>query len=157
MQSCIRTRVLPLPDTLGNDGCGRSCRQSECGRSSRSRSARHSRHRPLQEREAAFVVLVERLVVGVGLLKYPSSAFLMSGAGSARRLLLLDDLGILVDEARRLVSLIGLLFAAIQRHARALIDNFAVLNKNRVLLRRVVGMDSETSDPCRALQVICPP
>jgi hypothetical protein len=80
-----------------------------------------------------------------------------ASAGSARRLLLLDDLGILVDETGRLVSLIGLLFAAIQRHARALIDNLAVLNKNRVLLRRVVGMDSETSDPCRALQVICPP
>ena len=75
--------------------------------------------------------------------------------GLACRLLLLDDLGILVDEAGRLVSLIGLLFAAIQRHARALIDNLAVLNKNRVLLRRVVGMDSETSDPCRALQLIC--
>src|SRR5271157_3937094 len=82
---------------------------------------------------------------------------LLSAAESARRLLLLDDIGILVDEAGRLVSLIGLLFAAIQRHARALIDNFAVLNKNRVLLRRVFGMDSETSDPCRALQVICPP
>ena len=62
-----------------------------------------------------------------------------------------------MDKAGGLVSLMSLLFASIQQNALTLIDDFAVLNKNRVLLRSVLGMDLKTGDPGWPIQVVCSP
>jgi len=77
--------------------------------------------------------------------------------GSVPCLLWLNWAGIVVDKAGGLVSLISLLFASIQQDALTLIDDFAILNKNRVLLRSVLGMDLKTGDPGWTLQMACSP
>ena len=64
---------------------------------------------------------------------------------------------LLLDETGRFERLISLLFAAIQRNTDALVDDFAVLNENGVLLRRPVRVYPETSGPNGSLEVVGSP